>query len=69
MWKLKFFLQNALVLTKVIVLTPESSIMSSNLFKLNSKNNSSIFENETSLMTVETFVATHSLSSSYDLAI
>lgn len=41
--------------------------MSSDLSKLNSKNNSSIFENETSLITIEEFIA--ALSSSYDLAI
>lgn len=69
MWKLKFFLQNAFVLTKVTVLTLKSNVMSSDLSKFNSKNNSSDFKNETSLMTIEEYIATHSLSTSYDLAI
>lgn len=43
--------------------------MSSDLSKFNSKNNSSDFKNETSLMTIEEYIATHSLSTSYDLAI
>lgn len=69
MWKLKFFLQNAFVLTKVTVLTLKSNVMSSDLSKFNSKNNSSVFKNETSLTTIEEYIATHSLSTSYDLAI
>lgn len=43
MQNLKFFLLNAFVLAKVIVLTLNSNVISSDLSTSNSKNNSSIF--------------------------
>lgn len=50
-------------INKVMVLTLNTNGMSSDHSKLNSKNKSSVFENETSLMTIEKFIVTHSFSS------
>lgn len=50
-------------INKVMVLTLNPNVMSSDLSKLNSKNKSSVFENETSLMTFEKFIVTHFFSS------
>lgn len=50
-------------INKVMVLTLNPDVISSDLSKLNSKNKSSVLESETSLMTVEKFIVTHSFSS------
>lgn len=50
-------------INKVMALTLNPNVMSSDLSKLNSKNKCSVFENETSLMTSEKFIITHSFFS------